>query len=59
MMVQESSKSNKNTKAQQQKVAVPVEVQIQLAETRRELAEARYEISVRKGRSWAAPPKSK
>ena len=59
MMVQESSKSNKNTKAQQQKVAVPVEVQIQLAETRRELAEARYEISVRKGRSWAVPPKSK
>ena len=37
------------------RIAVPVDVQVHLAENRRALAEARYELSVRRGRSWIAP----
>ena len=34
------------------KVAVPVELQIELAGNRQKLAATRYELNVRKGRSW-------
>ena len=40
---------------EERRIAVPVDVQVHLAENRRALAEARYELSVRRGRSWIAP----
>ena len=45
----------KEQEAKENKVALPVDLQIELAENRRSLAEARYEISVRKGRAWGIP----
>ena len=39
----------------ERRVAVPVEVQVHLAENRRALAEARYDLSVRRGRGWNVP----
>lgn len=45
----------KDREAAESHVAVPVDLQIELAENRRSLAEARYEISVRKGRAWGVP----
>ncbi len=39
------------------RVAVPVDVQVHLAEIRRELAEVRYELSVRRGSAWDVSPK--
>ena len=44
------------TRAKGVNVAVPVELQIKLAKNRRDLAAARYDLSVRKGRSWNVPP---
>ncbi len=36
---------------------LPVELQIELAEMRRSLAEIRYQISVRRGMAWCTPPR--
>lgn len=36
----------------ERRVAVPVDVQVHLAESRRALAEVRYELSVRRGLGW-------
>ena len=58
-MTQQNSSGKKDAKKHTHNVAVPVEVQIQMAETRRALAKARYELSVRKGRSWAVSPDTK
>ena len=43
--------------AQESGIAVPVDLQVELAMNRRSLAEARYEISVRKGAAWDVPGK--
>ena len=50
-------KQETETQVHEHNVAVPVDVQIQLAKNRRFLAEARYELSVRRGRSWNVPKK--
>ena len=42
---------------QEPNIAIPVELQIELAETRRSLAELRYDLSIRRGRSWDVQPK--
>ena len=42
----------KDIEIQEPNVAVPVELQIELAENRKKLAATRYELNVRKGRSW-------
>ena len=36
----------------EQRITVPVDVQINLAENRRLMAETRYEINIRRGRGW-------
>ena len=51
------NKEHENPKQQEHgenesRIAVPVDLQIELAENRRSLAKARYEISVRKGSAW-------
>ena len=46
------TETEKDTEIQEPNVAVPVELQIELAESRQRLAATRYELSVRKGRSW-------
>ena len=56
----QSSKAHANSEqkereARESKVALPVDLQIELAENRRSLAQGRYEISVRKGRAWDNP----
>ena len=50
-MTDQSKKPEKGSDVQEL-VSVPVEVQIELAENRRLLAEARYELSVRRGQCW-------
>ena len=50
------TKADSKTKVHEVNVAVPVDLQIKLAKNRRELAAARYDLSVRKGRSWNVPP---
>lgn len=37
------------------RVAVPIEVQIELAKQNQKLAELRYRAAVRRGRAWDAP----
>lgn len=54
-MMAQPKKREKDAKIQEHNVAVPVELQIELAENRRRLTEARYELSVRRGRSWNVP----
>ena len=46
------NKFETESRAQGHHTAVPVDLQIKLAKNRRALAEARYDLSVRKGRSW-------
>ena len=50
------TKADSKARVQEITVAVPVDLQIKLAKNRRELAAARYDLSVRKGRSWNVPP---
>lgn len=59
MTVQQSSKFKEDTKSQQDKVAIPVEVRIELAKMRLALADVRYEINIRKGGRWVVHPNSK
>jgi len=46
---------HENLQSDTTRVAVPVDVQILLAESRRILAETRYELNVRRGRGWVVP----
>ena len=52
----QSNRADPGTETKGVNVAVPVDLQIQLAKNRRDLAAARYDLSVRKGRSWNVPP---
>ena len=52
----QSNRADSGTKTKGANVAVPVDLQIKLAKNRRDLAAARYDLSVRKGRSWNGPP---
>ena len=45
-----ANSEQREREARESKVALPVDLQIELAENRRSLAQVRYEISVRKGR---------
>ena len=53
----QSNKSEAEPNMQDTRIAVPVDVQIQLAKNRIALAETRYELSVRRGRRWNVPKK--
>ena len=52
----QSNRSEAKTKIHEVNVTVPVDLQIKLAKNRRDLAAARYDLSVRKGRGWNVPP---
>ncbi len=47
--------STQENEVQGSGVAVPIDLQVELAENRRSLAETRYQISVRKGSAWDVP----
>lgn len=45
---------NNDTRAPEGHIAVPVEVQIQIAKQKQKLAEIRYRRSVERGRAWGS-----
>lgn len=51
-MMPQKNERHKDLQSDARRVAVPVDVQISLAENRRILAETRYELNVQRGRGW-------
>ena len=55
----QSNRHDAKTKVHEANVVVPVDLQIKLAKNRRDLAAVRYDLSVRRGRSWNVLPRPK
>ena len=49
------NKPEREPKSQNHNIAVPADLQVQIAKVRQSLAQTRYDLSVRKGKSWNVP----